>query len=156
MLFVINQILNTMDRIRQTSIDVYNEIKSKGLLSQKRMEIYNIVYHNGPMTSAEAFKIINQDKPKSNVLNQSRARFTELRDMGCLVELGTKTCGVTGNTVIEWDVTDGLPKDLPKQKTKKQKIDEILDDITKLGNSESLSENEKERLREIYRKVNKL
>lgn len=105
---------------RQTSIDAYNKIKEEGLLSRRRWEIYDVVFKNGPMTSAEAFRKLILANTIRNI-TQSRARFTELRDSGVFQECGTKVCSVTGMTVILWDVTSRLPIKAEKPTTHKCK-----------------------------------
>lgn len=92
--------------MRQTSIDCYNQIKSEGLLSKMRMKVYETLLNSAPCTSAEAFKSM---LTKENQITQSRARFTELRELGVIYEKGIKKCTVTGRKVIEWDLTDKLP-----------------------------------------------
>ena len=94
--------------VRDTSIEAYNKIKENGLLSKRRWQVYDVVYNHGPMTSGEAFKILNNGSATKS-LTQSRARFTELREMGVFVELGERTCSVTGHAAILWDVTSKLP-----------------------------------------------
>ena len=91
---------------RQTSIDCYHQIKANGLLSKRRFEVYEAIFKNAPCTSSEAM-VGNLNS--TNVLSQSRARFTELRELGVIKEIGVKECSVTGQTVIEWDLTDNLP-----------------------------------------------
>lgn len=98
---------------RQTSIEAFREIQANGLLSQRRFEVYSVVYHHGPMTSAEAFKILNDQSPVKN-LTQSRARFTELREIGVFQEVGMRKCSVTGHKAIVWDVTDNIPVKMEK------------------------------------------
>jgi hypothetical protein len=50
-------------------------------------------------------------------ISQLRARFTELRELGVLNEVGERLCKVSGRMCIVWDVTDALPiSDLPKKK----------------------------------------
>ena len=41
--------IKTKDRmnIRQTSIDCYKQIKSEGLLSKRRLEVYELLLENG-------------------------------------------------------------------------------------------------------------
>ncbi len=99
--------------IRQTSIDCYNQIKSEGLLSKMRLRVYEAILEHAPCTSAEAIQHITT---KDNVLTQSRARFTELRELGVIREIGTKKCTVTGRSVIQWDLTDNLPVKVAKTK----------------------------------------
>jgi hypothetical protein len=91
---------------RQTSIDCYNLIKAQGLLSKRRLEVYEAILKNAPCSSSEAM-ISNLNS--TNVLSQSRARFTELRELGVIYEKGEKKCTITGKNVIEWDLTDKLP-----------------------------------------------
>jgi len=113
-----------MKRIRQTSIDCYRQIQAEGLLSKRRWEIYNILYHHGPMSSNETFDY-SQLKGVDGYRHNANARMTELRDLGVVMELGTKVCSKTGRTVIEWDVTDRLPKRLIKP-TKKDRVEKAL------------------------------
>ena len=91
---------------RQTSIDCYNQIKEKKLLSKIRFQVYEAIHKNAPCTSAEAMKgLLNS----TNVLSQSRARFTELRDLGVIYEKSIRKCKITGRNVIEWDLTNKIP-----------------------------------------------
>ena len=93
---------------RQTSINCYNQIKAQGLLSKIRFEVYEAICNSAPCTSSEAMRgRLNS----TSVLSQSRARFTELRELGVIYEKGIKKCTVTGRNVIEWDLTDRLPID---------------------------------------------
>jgi len=125
---------------RQTSIDCYNQIKAKGLLTKRRLEVYEAIYHSAPCTSSEA--MLNRLN-SSNVLSQSRARFTELRELGVIYEKGTKKCSVTGVNVIEWDLTDNLP--INKKvitNTKKDRIKNALDALRQLYKNKDNRTNE--------------
>jgi len=110
---------------RQTSIDCYNQIKAEGLLSKRRLEVYEAIYNSAPCTSSEAMVgILNS----TNVLTQSRARFTELRELGVIYEKGEKKCTITGRNVIEWDLTDNLPiQSIAPTNTKKQRVSDTLE-----------------------------
>jgi hypothetical protein len=124
-------------KVRQTSIDCYNQIKSEGLLTKRRLEVYEAIYNNAPCTSSEA---LQNSLNGQNVLSQSRARFTELRNLGVIYEKGTRVCRVTGRNVIEWDLTDRLPKKVKERPTTKEerKIYALrrLTDIYEKGNVE--------------------
>lgn len=138
---------------RQTSIDCYNQIKANGLLSKKRFEIYEALCNLAPCTSAEALSTMLS---KNSAITSSRARFTELRELGVIYEKGTKRCSITGKTAIEWDLTDKLPiKEKAPIVTKKQKIDEILNDINAFLKNLSNYEDKKV-LRDIYFKIESL
>jgi molybdopterin/thiamine biosynthesis adenylyltransferase len=142
---------------RKTSAETYQQIIAEGYISAKRLEVYKTIYKHGQMTSAEAFLIINQNKPKKSALDQSRARFTELRDMGVLEEVCERFCKVTGRKVIVWGTTDNLPIKLPKKASKQQRKKKCLDGIVwtadsikaeKLTNEQILQQ-----LRSLYRLV---
>jgi len=139
--------------MRQTSIDCYNQIKAEGLLSKRRLEVYEAILKSAPCSSGEAF---SKMLTSSNVISQSRARFTELRELGVIYEVGVKKCSITNRNVIEWDLTDNLPFELEKNKTKskKTKINEVLSLIERLG--KNLTEAEKVELRKIYHLVKKI
>ena len=107
--------------VRMTSAAAYRQIRDSGLLSKSRMDVYSVIYKHGPLTSAQAYQFLTKQTP-NKAPNQSRARFTELREMGLIKEIGTTHCPITGHTVILWDVTDGIPKEFEKKKkTKIQK-----------------------------------
>jgi hypothetical protein len=108
---------------RQTSINCYNQIKAKGLISKRRFEVYQAIYNSAPCTSSEA--MIGKLN-STNVLSQSRARFTELRELGVIYEKGIKKCSVTGRNVIEWDLTDRLPIIIKKSTNTKKNELQIL------------------------------
>lgn len=99
--------------VRKTSIEVYRRIVSEGLLSKRRLDIYSVLFHEGPLTANEVFKRL---LGKSNINSANTgARLFELREMGAAEETGTRKCSVTGNNVIVWDVTGKLPKKPPKE-----------------------------------------
>ena len=115
---------------RQTSIDCYNEIKTNGLLSKRRLEVYEAILKNAPCTSSEAM-VGNLNY--TNVLSQSRARFTELRELGVIYEKTERKCRVTKRNVIEWDLTDKLPKNIKfSNNTKKNRVNNALNALRKL------------------------
>lgn len=110
---------------RQTSIDCYNQIKAEGLLSKMRFKVYECILTNAPCTSAEA---LSNMLSKNSAITSSRARFTELRELGVIYEKGIRKCTVTGRNVIEWDLTDKLPIKPEKFITaKQQRVEDTLD-----------------------------
>lgn len=104
-----------MKNVRETSIEAYRQIEQEGLLSKMRWLAYKTVFHHGPMTSAEACAALNQND-KSQAPSQLRARFTELRKMGVLKEVGKKPCSITRRKAILWDVTGNLPSENPESR----------------------------------------
>jgi hypothetical protein len=113
-------------KTRQTSIDCYNKIKQEGLLSKRRLQVYESIFNYAPCTASEVFN-------EKNLKTNQSGRFTELRDLGVIYEKGERLCSVTGRNVIEWDLTDRLPIKIKKSnKTKKHKIDDALNSLREL------------------------
>ena len=88
---------------RDTSAEAYRTICDSGLLGLVHKHVYSTVYRHGPMTANEAFEemrrmLVHRYRHDSN----THARFTELRDMGCLKEVGTRPCNITGRRAILW------------------------------------------------------
>lgn len=135
--------------IRETSIEAYRAIREGGLLSERRLQVYELLYHYGPCTANE---LINRAGKKSSLINQNVVtRLGELRDMGCVKELGVRQCDVTGMKVIVWDVTGKLPGKLYKKrkKTRKQIRKELLMILGELS-CMVLSDPAKDSVREAY------
>jgi predicted transcriptional regulator len=96
--------------IRSTSIEVYNQIEREGLLSRKRFEVYQKLFHSGPLTQSETTVKLNGKQTTVT------PRFAELESLGAIHPVGEKICGVTGRKVLLWDVTDRVPMKFEKQK----------------------------------------
>jgi hypothetical protein len=115
---------------RQTSIDCFNKIKENGLLSKRRLEVYEAIFKNAPCTTNEALRDINSGS------HGVGSRTSELRDLGVIYEKRQRKCSITGMNVIEWDLTDKLPSKLQTKKYKTgaviNNIDEIVDNLRKL------------------------
>lgn len=90
---------------RETSKEVYKQIKAEGLLSPLRMQVYEVVHNLGPLTNSECAAYMRCQK------NLTSGRLTELRDLGVIREAGTKICSQSGRNVIAWESTNELPKD---------------------------------------------
>ena len=138
--------------IRQTSIDCYNNIKANGLLSKRRFEVYEALIKISPCTATE----LQNSMDFNNGGRDCMKRISELRDLGGIYERRERNCSITGKMVIEWDLTDKLPSKVKAPiVTKKQKIEEILNDISDFGKTLS-DEEEKKILRGIYLKLKSL
>lgn len=123
-------------QVRETSIEAYNYITSSGVISERRAQIYAILYKHGPLTAGEALKFVEEEfgyRPYSS----THGRFTELRDMGVVKELGKKKCDMTGREVILWDVTAAFPTKIEKMPSNKELV--------------GILSKENERLRELLR-----
>lgn len=112
---------------RQTSINCYNQIKAKGLLSKQRFEVYSALVRIGkPSTTREVYATMNVPK-------QEATRFTELRNLGVIYEVRNRKCSITGKTAIEWDLTDKLPIKLEQpSNTKKNRVNTAINGLIEL------------------------
>jgi hypothetical protein len=122
---------------RQTSIDCYNKIKQEGLLSKRRLEVYEAILKNAPCTTNEALKDVHSGS------HGVGSRTTELRDAGVIYEKDVRPCRETGRNVIEWDLTDRLPVNIKNpNKTKKQRLDAALNSLRELYKNKDNSTDE--------------
>ena len=123
--------------IRQTSIDCFIKIKQEGLLSKRRLEVYEAILKNAPCTTNEALKDIHSGS------HGVGSRTTELRDAGVIYEKDVRPCNITGRNVIEWDLTDKLPFNTKvPSKTKSQKKRAALDSLRLLYKKKDISTDE--------------
>jgi hypothetical protein len=119
--------------IRQTSIDCYNQIKQAGLLSKRRLQVYEVLLENGCLTGTEVSILFKQKHFSSNHSEGIRNRITELFDRGVVYEKAIVECKTTGRKVIQWDLTDRLPvKVKSSNKTKQQKKNLALNSLREL------------------------
>ena len=130
-------------KTRQTSIDCYRQIKSEGLLSKRRLQVFEILLENGCLTGTEISILFKRKHFSSNHSEGIRNRITELFDRGVVYEKGIVECKSTGRKVIQWDLTDKLPiKIKSSNKTKKQKINDALNSLRKLYKNKDASSDE--------------
>lgn len=108
--------------VRQTSIDVYHRIKAEGLLSKMRWEVYDVLFREGPLTGKELDRKLGTDS--------AHKRLSELKQLGVIADSGEKVrpCTVSGELVVEWDVTAALPEKAttpPKQSSPRPSSGEL-------------------------------
>jgi hypothetical protein len=78
-----------------------------------------------------------------NVEKQEATRFTELRKLGVIYEVGNRKCSVTGRTAIEWDLTDRLPVETKiTANTKKQRVTNAINGLRELYKRKDTSSDE--------------
>lgn len=105
-------------RVRRTSLLAYTAIKNNGLLSKRRWETYGALYEHGPVTASELCQ-------KAGVTGLWK-RLSELKQFGLVMEVGQRTCAVTGMTATLWDVTDHIPAEFVRPKSRIQILKETL------------------------------
>lgn len=117
---------------RATSIESYHYLVENKILGKRQMEVYEILFHYGPLTANEVFNVLKSRVDRKFLFDSNtRARFTELRDMDLIQENGTKICSITGRNVILWCITGRLPRQKPKSDIQ-EKIHKINKQIMKL------------------------
>lgn len=142
--------------MKTTSIETYYAIKNSGLISEKRMKIFDIFYENPQgLTGAEVSELYRKKYPTSQHSETIRNRITELVQMDVLGECGIVVCQFSKRNVMRWCCIDKMPIPLEKKISRKEQIKEILDDVTALGKSLE-SEEDKIVLRTIYWKIKAL
>jgi hypothetical protein len=94
--------------LRKTSIEAYKQITASGLLSRRRMEVYEILFHHGPLTAHGVVEFARSFAPSANQTSFN-ARLSELKRLGVVQEVGYKDDVVSGHKCILWDVNDQLP-----------------------------------------------
>lgn len=111
--------------MRKTSIAAYEELRDSGDLSKLRWAVYRYIFHHGPLTQNEMDVKLTRKK-QDFISSGYHARFSELKAMGLIEEIGKRTSSSTGKQGIVWDVT-GASKALPipKKPTRKQLEEKI-------------------------------
>lgn len=106
---------------RETSIAAWREIKANGLLSLRRWQVYNALFQWGPLTAQGVYEVLVEQEKLSTRRNQFNvtSRLSELVKIGVARELDTVTCPRSGMQVMRWEVTDKLPRKMPKEKRTK-------------------------------------
>jgi hypothetical protein len=100
--------------VRETSILAYKRIKENGLLSKRRFEVYECLFQHGPMTQMEVCRKLNSEVAHDRSFTP---RFSELKRLGVIREMGVTTCKIMNSTAILWEVTNKIPGKLkPKKK----------------------------------------
>jgi hypothetical protein len=142
--------------VQTTSIETYHAIKNSGLISEKRLKVFDIFYENPQgLTGAEVSEIYRKQNPTSQHSETIRNRITELVEMGVVVEIGIVECQFSKRKVTKWCCVDKMPIPLEKKLTRKEQIKKILDDVTAFGKSLK-SEEDKIVLRTIYHQIKSL
>ena len=114
---------------RDTSIEAYQRITENGLLSFRRMQVYEYLFQHGPCTARQITLALRESeafKGKDVTDSGFHGRLSELRDRGVVSEVG-RTEGENG-VVILWDVTSKLPEEPPEKVSEKKRMEsEIVD-----------------------------
>ena len=92
---------------RRTSIDVYHAIEREGLLGRLQLLVYRTLFQvSKPMTQMEVVREIGNPNITDHGITP---RFSELKRMGAIADIGTKTCLVSGRETTAWVITGEMP-----------------------------------------------
>ncbi len=97
--------------IRDTSIQVYHDIRESGLLGELQLAVYEVIAKFGPISEGELWKEHFPDKQRTS----TSPRFAELHRRGAIEMAGKRTCRFTGRTVYVWKITGDMPKKEPRR-----------------------------------------
>jgi hypothetical protein len=115
--------------MRQTSLDAFNAIKEKKLLSAKRFEVYECLFKHGPLTAHEVVAFGKRNNPLANQTSWN-ARLSELEALGVVRTVGEKVNPVSNVANLLWDVTDRLPSKFVRTETAAQKVKRLEAEVT--------------------------
>lgn len=124
--------------VRDTSLEVYQQIRDSGYLSEKRFVVYETLFKHGPLTGAQVADLIKNQDPNVPHSETIRNRLGELRDQGVVKELGTTACPLTGRRVILWDVTGNLPSKKLTKRSSSQKLSDLKSAVVELRSAQKL------------------
>jgi len=141
------------DAVRSTSARVYHQLEAEGELEKSRGRVYQLLYWHGPLTSKEVMEELAA-RDGYRTVPQTRARFTELREMGAICEVGETVCSISGKDVILWDVTDQNPHPLPRR-VKGPTRNQLMDRVAELEAMTIQLKEENAGLRQLLRKRRK-
>lgn len=93
-----------MSGVRQTSIKCYQEIQEEGFKDSWKEIAYNAVKETPLMTAREYFEYIIPNGKREQIF----PRLTELKEEGCIVEIGKRKCSVSKRTVYILATLEGV------------------------------------------------
>ena len=130
--------------VRETSIEAYHKIVNNGLLSKRRMEVYDFIFHNQPVSLNTIIAALS--RPGFNTGSYS-GRISELERLGVIEPQGQIVAPQTKHIVLLWVTTDNLPGVLPKFESKADIIKRQAKEIERLQRDLVVSQEESKRLR---------
>lgn len=120
--------------VRDTSIAAYHAIKERGLLSERRFQVYEIFVEANPrpLTGSQVSRLWHDRYQGSDTSEVVRSRITELAERGLLEEDGTVFDDRTEMMVIAWRVVDRLPAEVERRESKAQKVKRLETEVERL------------------------
>lgn len=141
--------------IQKTSVETFIQVQNSGLLSEKRLRVYEIIYEYGALTGAQVSEIYRSKYPSATHSETIRNRITELVQMNLVKQAGTVVCDKTKRKVHTYLCSNELPSTPQKKVSKKQILLNSMHQIEKIA-SEVEKEEVKNKLRKLWRSLNYL
>jgi|KBSMisStaDraftv2_1062788.scaffolds.fasta_scaffold00662_14 hypothetical protein len=90
---------------RHTSVEAFYRALDAGVINTRRLQAYAGLAELGIATVSETFEHLKDTRQLTIRYDSNTAtRFSELRDLGLIREVGERPCRVTGQTCITWAV----------------------------------------------------
>jgi len=90
---------------RETSVQAFYNALDAGIIETRRAQVWAGLQSLGVATANEVFEYLKEQRRLGLRYDSNTcARFTELRDLGLIREVGQRPCRVTGQTCITWAV----------------------------------------------------
>lgn len=96
---------------RATSVEVLRAIRDGGLVVGMRLDVLDALGEIGPATGMEVEEHLR--RPGDRARGSRHKRLPELRDVGCVVECGSRPCRITGRLATTWALSGNLPREAP-------------------------------------------
>ncbi len=141
--------------IKNTTLETFKQIQEEGLLSEKRLRVYEIIYEYGALTGAQISEIYQTKYPSAQHSETIRNRITELIQMNVVKEAGMIVCDKTKRTVNTYLCTNELPAKIQKKTNKKQVVLYALQKVEVIAKKVDDIE-VKEELRKLWKSLNYL
>lgn len=103
--------------VEPTSSLAYKRICEEGLLSKRKLEVYDLLARYGPLTGRELFEHAKREYKSASLRDTFQQRLSELEERGVAEKIGERICKSSGQKAKLWAWRDGLPKE-PKEKSK--------------------------------------
>jgi hypothetical protein len=95
----------TITTPRETSVRAFYDAIAAGVITTRRDQVFAGLAELGSATANETFEHVKtQRREDLRYDSNTRARFTELRDLGLIREVGARPCRITGKTCITWEI----------------------------------------------------
>ena len=117
---------------RDTGSEAYRNILQSGLLGKRQQQIYDILYRFGPLSSNEIWAKLKEEQGVMLASHGAGSRLSELREMGCVSEVGDICDPITKMRVTQWDITGRMPTKLAPKPKKDEQIAQLKTRVAEL------------------------